>query len=143
MANQFATDLIKAYEGCRLEAYGDSRGIPTIGWGHTGPEVHLGLIWTQEQADDWLQKDMQRAENDVRRSVQVSLSFQSLGALISLEYNANPSDKATIYQLINKKMFLSAADEFPKWDHCAGKELLGLKIRRYDEALTFLKGLRK
>jgi lysozyme len=139
--NQFAFNLITKYEGCRLEAYLDSKGIPTIGWGHTGPEVHLGLTWTQEQADLALSIDMKKAENEAMNNVQVALSQQSMGALISLEYNAGPSKSATIYQLINRKMFLTAVDEFPKWDHAGRVELLGLKIRRYDEGLTFLKGL--
>jgi len=43
--------LIKFHEGCRLVAYKDTRGIWTIGYGHTGPEVIEGLVWTQEQAD--------------------------------------------------------------------------------------------
>ena len=45
-------------EGLRLEAYLDSGGVPTIGWGHTGPEVHEGLVWTREQAVEALKKDM-------------------------------------------------------------------------------------
>jgi lysozyme len=32
-----------------LEAYLDTLGIPTIGVGHTGPEVHLGLKWSREK----------------------------------------------------------------------------------------------
>lgn len=28
-------NLIKKYESCRLTAYLDPVGIPTIGWGHT------------------------------------------------------------------------------------------------------------
>ena len=38
-------------EGCRLTAYQDTLGIWTIGYGHTGPEVCEGLVWTQDQAD--------------------------------------------------------------------------------------------
>jgi lysozyme len=25
--------------------------VPTIGWGHTGPDVKLGMVWTKAQAD--------------------------------------------------------------------------------------------
>ena len=48
-------------EGCRLIAYADplTRGAPwTIGYGHTGREVHPGLIWTREQAKDALVTDV-------------------------------------------------------------------------------------
>lgn len=42
---------IQANESFRPKAYLDTGSVPTIGWGHTGPEVHLGLVWTQDQAD--------------------------------------------------------------------------------------------
>ena len=46
--------VLHHYESCKLKAYPDpaTGGLPwTIGWGHTGPEVKPGLVWTQEQAD--------------------------------------------------------------------------------------------
>ena len=42
------TQLI-AEEGTSHSAYLDTLGVPTIGIGHTGPEVHLGLVWTDDQ----------------------------------------------------------------------------------------------
>ena len=41
--------LTEGFESCRLTAYQDLKGIWTIGWGHTGPEVVEGLVWTQNQ----------------------------------------------------------------------------------------------
>lgn len=35
--------LIKKYEGCRLTAYKCPANVWTIGYGHTGSEVHAGL----------------------------------------------------------------------------------------------------
>lgn len=55
-----AIDLLKRLEGCRLKAYQDNAGVWTIGYGHTGPGVHEGLTWTQEQADAQLNDDVQR-----------------------------------------------------------------------------------
>ncbi len=49
-------------EGCRLKAYRDGGGIWTIGYGHTGPEVHAGLVWTQAWADAQLEADIASAE---------------------------------------------------------------------------------
>jgi lysozyme len=45
-------------EGLRLVAYRDSGGVWTIGWGHTGPEVCEGLVWTREQAVAALECDL-------------------------------------------------------------------------------------
>ena len=53
--------LVKRFEGCRLDAYPDpaTGGDPwTIGWGHTGPEVHKGLTISQDIADAYLLKDL-------------------------------------------------------------------------------------
>jgi lysozyme len=44
-----ALAMTEGDEGLRFEAYQDSGGVWTIGWGHTGPEVHAGLIWSREQ----------------------------------------------------------------------------------------------
>lgn len=49
-----AIDWIKADEGCRFAAYKDTRGIWTVGWGHTGPEVKDGYCVSQDLADSLL-----------------------------------------------------------------------------------------
>jgi lysozyme len=52
---------LKRDEGLRLCAYPDplSGGAPwTIGYGHTGPEVKKGLVWTQRQAEAMLEADV-------------------------------------------------------------------------------------
>lgn len=49
-----ALPQIKREESCRLVAYPDSKGIPTIGWGRADGAVHLGMTCTQAEADGWL-----------------------------------------------------------------------------------------
>ena len=47
-----ARALIKSYEQCRLTAYLPTpNDVPTIGWGATGPDIVLGMTWTQAQCD--------------------------------------------------------------------------------------------
>ena len=58
-----ATDL-RRDEGLRLTAYPDplTRGDPwTIGYGHTGPDVARGTVWTPVQAETALIADIARA----------------------------------------------------------------------------------
>jgi GH24 family phage-related lysozyme (muramidase) len=43
-----------------LKGYPDGGGIPTAGYGHTGPGVFIGKIYTQQQCDDWLAADLQK-----------------------------------------------------------------------------------
>lgn len=55
---------IRRDEGLRLEAYPDplTGAEPwTIGYGHTGPEVHRGLVWTPAEAETALIADIAHA----------------------------------------------------------------------------------
>ncbi len=51
-----AIPLVKADEGCRLDAYRDTLGVWTIGYGHA--HVEPGTRWTQAQADAQLTADL-------------------------------------------------------------------------------------
>ena len=51
-------NLIKIFEGCRLEAYKCPSGVLTIGYGHTGAEVHVGMEITQTEADILLNRPL-------------------------------------------------------------------------------------
>ncbi len=56
--------MLEFEEGRVKKAYPDplTNGDPwTIGVGHTGPEVHQGLIWTDAQIDVALEEDCARA----------------------------------------------------------------------------------
>ena len=64
--------LTQRFEGCKLVAYPDSNGIPTIGWGHTAG-VQLGDTCTQEEADGWLMHELQSASVTVARYVDVAI----------------------------------------------------------------------
>lgn len=60
---------LEDFEGCRHEAYLCSEGVPTIGIGHTGPDVQLGMTWTDEQIAEAFAADMTEAEDGVRRAL--------------------------------------------------------------------------
>ena len=45
-----AAKIDRTLEGFRPYPYQDSAGVWTIGYGHTGADVHPGLVWTFEQA---------------------------------------------------------------------------------------------
>jgi lysozyme len=86
----------RVYEACANYATG---GAPwTIGIGHTGPEVHRGLTWTDRQVDEALNFDIQQCMvgldcrlpwwtdlDDARQDVLVQLTFQlGLGGVLEL-----------------------------------------------------------
>ena len=56
-------EAIKFFEGLKLEAYEDSAGIPTIGYGTIriyGKPVKLGMKIPAEQAEQYLLADVEK-----------------------------------------------------------------------------------
>lgn len=132
--------LIKSFEQCRLTAYPDSGGIWTIGWGHTGPEVREGLVWTQAQADLQLVLDTHAAVIAVIKSLDVAVGQNVFDALVAFTFNVGVTAEAhsTLLRLVNAGYTGAASAEFLKWDHVAGVEIEGLKRRREAERALFL-----
>lgn len=130
--------LAKQFEGCRLEAYADSVGVPTIGCGHT-KGVRMGDACTQAQADEWLAEDMQSSVDAVMRLVRVNLSAGQFAALCDFVFNLGQGNLAgsTLLKHVNAGEMGLAALEFPKWNHAGGVELAGLTRRRLAEQAMF------
>lgn len=130
--------LTKSFEGCRLQAYLDSVGVPTIGYGHTHG-VTMGMSCTQEQADAWLQEDVQWAVQAVNNLVTVPLTQQQFDALVDFTFNLGTGalQRSTLLRLLNSGNYQGAAGEFEKWDKAGGKVLPGLLRRRQAERNMF------
>jgi lysozyme len=133
-------ELIKAHEGLELTAYKDQGGVLTIGYGHTGQDFDENTIWTKEQCDEALMKDLVRFEECVNRLVTVEINQNQYDALCSFTYNlgCRALGNSTLLRLLNDGNSSGAAMEFKKWDHIGSKEINGLLARRNDEATLFL-----
>jgi lysozyme len=140
--NQTGIDLIKEYEGLRLEAYHCSAGVLTIGYGHTG-DVTEGACISEEEAEKLLQQDLARFEKAVDGLVEVDISDDEFAALVSFCYNLGEGNlkSSTLLKCLNGCEYQKAADEFPKWRKADGKVLPGLVKRRAAERELFLKGM--
>ncbi|MBK4770990.1 MAG: lysozyme [Pantoea sp. Morm] len=132
-------NLIKRFEGLRLEAYRDSVGIPTIGYGHTHG-VKMGDVITGAQADAFLREDLQVAELIINTNVKVRLTQGQFDALASFVFNLGSGNfvKSTLLKKLNTGDFSGAAGEFGKWVNAGGKKLPGLVKRRAAEREVFL-----
>ncbi|MGF6476608.1 lysozyme [Pantoea dispersa] len=132
-------NLIKRFEGLRLEAYRDSVGIPTIGYGHTHG-VKMGDVITGAQADAFLREDLQVAELTINTNVKVKLTQGQFDALASFVFNLGSGNfvKSTLLKKLNTGDYAGAADEFGKWVNAGGKKLPGLVKRRAAEREVFL-----
>src|SRR4051812_39515861 len=88
--------LLKSFEQCRLKAYLPTPDdVPTIGWGATGPDIHLGLTWTQEQCDARLQADLAWRERTLTDLLLGSpTTSDQFSAMCSLAYNIGFGDPA-------------------------------------------------
>ena len=130
--------LTKSFESCRYQAYLDSVGVPTIGYGHT-KGVKLGDKCTQAQADAWLKEDVQVAVNAVNRLVKVALTQGQFDALVDFTFNlgGHNLEVSTLLRRLNEKNYAAAAMEFLRWNRAGGKVLAGLTRRRLAEQELF------
>jgi GH24 family phage-related lysozyme (muramidase) len=138
--NQAGLELIKNFEGLKLEAYLCPAKVPTIGYGTT-TGVKMGDRITAAQAEALLRKDVEKFEAAVRKLVTVPLNDNQFSALVSFTYNlgAGALQKSTLLKLLNQGDYESASQEFLKWNKAGGKVLTGLVRRRQAEQALFLK----
>ena len=132
---QQGLDLIKKYEGLRLEAYKCPAGVWTIGYGHT-KGVYKGMSITKEEAEKLLQQDVSVFELQVINTVG-KLSDCKIDALVSFAYNVGIA--AFRNSTLCRKVKANSDDpairnEFMKWVYAGSKKLQGLVKRRAEEA---------
>lgn len=138
--SQKGINLIKKYEGCKLESYLCPAQVLTIGYGHTGSDVKRNMKITEQEAEKLLQKDLERFEIGVLKSVKVNLTQNQFDSLVSFSYNCGLGNlqSSTLLKLLNLGDKQSAAKEFVKWCKANGKVLDGLLKRRLEEQKLFL-----
>ncbi|WP_440216936.1 lysozyme [Chromobacterium piscinae] len=137
--NTAGINLIKQFEGVRLQAYQDAVGVWTIGYGHTGPEVKAGIRISQQQAEQLLAADLEKFETGVGKAVTVPLNANQFSALVSFSYNLGLGNlqSSTLLRLLNKGDYTGAAGQFPLWNKAGGNVLPGLSRRRLAEQTLF------
>ena len=125
-------------EGCRLTAYRDAAGVPTIGYGHTkGVRMgdHISAYWAREL----LKRDIEATERAVRE-LHVTQTEGQLDALTSLAFNIGIGrlKRSTLLRTIrNGGSKAAITREFKRWVYAGGKRLRGLELRREWEARRF------
>jgi lysozyme len=131
--------LTESFEACRFIAYRDIKGVWTIGWGHTGPDVHPGMVITEAEADLLLAKDVQTAVDAVNRLVTVDITQAEFDALVDFTFNigVRALTSSTLLRALNAGDFQAAADRFDEWDHAGGQVIAGLLRRRQAETEMF------
>ena len=149
-ANQATVDLVKHFEGLSLDAYQDSAGVWTIGYGTTaaaglGISPHKGQRITQAEAEWYLQKGLNKFAENIRPYITQPINENEFGAFLSLAYNIGPTafKVSSALRHFNSGDKAKAADAILLWNKATvnGKKtvLKGLVRRRLAEKELFLR----
>ena len=129
---------IKKFESCVLTAYQDSKGVWTIGYGHTAG-VKNGDKITLYQAEQFLREDLVKFEAEANKCKMLTTQGR-YDAVLDFIYNCGPTNfnKSTLKKYIesNRKVW-EIQEQFLLWVNSGGKKLGGLVTRRIWEANRF------
>ena len=103
-------------EGSRHKAYLDTKGIPTIGVGHT-LGVKMGDEWDNQRIFDAFKIDVQIAEDPINNLVKVPLNQNQFDALVSFIFNVGVGafTRSTLLKVLNLGNYKEAANQFDRW----------------------------
>lgn len=132
---------IMSHEGIVKTRYKDSKGIWTIGVGHTAaagginPVTYAGEM-TIKEVIDLLRTDIVKYENGVNAAVKVPLEQHEFDALVSFHYNTGAIAKATLTKTLNAGNKSLAGEQLMNW-----VKPPEIKERRSQERSLFLNGV--
>ena len=139
---QPAIELIKVFEGFKSDVYADCVGNKTIGYGHLirkNEDFQNGI--TRKEGEQILKQDLYRAERSVLRFININLSDEQFGALVSFTFNLGGGSlqRSTLRMRLNRQENLVlVSNEFLRWCKAGGKVIRGLLRRRHAEKFMFL-----
>jgi lysozyme len=137
-ASSTLIQAIKKFEGVSLSAYQDSKGVWTIGYGHT-KDVKKGDRITQYQAEQFLREDLQQFEAIANKVKRIATQGK-FDAVLDFIYNCGPAnfESSTLKKYIEVgKATWEIQEQFLRWVNSGGRKLGGLVSRRIWEANRF------
>lgn len=144
--NKAGADLIKSFEGCKLDAYKCSANKTTIGYGNTyyedGSLVQMGDRITQERAESLFELIADSFASKVKPLITSNVNSNQFDSLVSFAYNCGIGNlkSSTLLRKVNANPNdPTIRAEFEKWNKASGKVLAGLTRRRKAEADLYFK----
>jgi GH24 family phage-related lysozyme (muramidase) len=144
----FLPGFLKQAEAVRNRAYQDSANVWTCGVGHTGPDVHPGMLANVALIDKWLAQDIQTAMRKLYgvldEAAILRLSEHQWAALISFAFNLGVKPSWGLWKLINAGKLDAIPGQIMRFDQArdpaTGKlvVLRGLERRRMAEKALWL-----
>lgn len=134
-----AAAIIIKFEGFRPVSYQDQRGIWTVGYGLTGPQIGPGYTISMPQAQKLLEDRVGQLAEQIKDLVHIDLNTNQMAAVISLAYNIGIGNfkNSTMLVDLNNNAIGMAESEFLRWNHVNGLANPGLTRRRNDELSLF------
>tara|TARA_A100000172_G_scaffold66855_1_gene46488 strand:- start:3375 stop:3818 length:444 start_codon:yes stop_codon:yes gene_type:complete len=131
-------NLIKKFEGCKLEAYKCAAGVWTIGYGSTHG-ISEGMKISQERADMLLLEDIEKFEKAVNKAVKRAMVQCQFDALVSWTFNLGESNlnSSTMLKKLNNQEYDEVIPQMKRWNKVNGQVKQGLVRRREAEALLY------
>lgn len=131
--------LLSQREGIRLKAYRDSKGIPTIGVGHTtaagDPVVSMGMTISPAQCDEILTRDLKKFEDILNGVLKVTVADHEFDALLSIMFNVGPKfSTSTCIKRLNGGDRKNAANAILMWNQ--PPEIIGRRHAEYVQFIT-------
>ena len=142
--SQKGIDLIKEFEGCKLEAYKCPAGVWTIGYGTTDTDyaitktkIKAGLKISKQKAETWLRQSVNKkyCPKVNKYNNKYHWTQNEFDAMVSFAYNLGSIDQLTANGKRTKK---DIAQKMLLYNKAKGKVLPGLTRRRKAEQKLFL-----
>ena len=141
---QKGLNLIKEFEGCKLEAYKCPAGVWTIGYGTTDSDysitktkIKAGLKISKQKAETWLRQSVNKkyCPKVNKYNNKYHWTQNEFDAMVSFAYNLGSIDQLTANGKRTKK---DIAQKMLLYNKAKGKVLPGLTRRRKAEQKLFL-----
>ena len=135
--------FVALWEGDERTVYADklAYNVPTVCNGHTGPDVRVGEVWSKEQCDAVLVRNLEKHGSGLLKCVTVPLNQNQFDALSSWTFNVGVGAAcgSTLVKLLNQGQYANACQQLMRWNRAGGKEVRGLTNRRMAEMELCLK----
>ena len=142
--------FLKEKEGFRSNAYYDSAGVLTIGYGHSAyaPSiaeypVYPGQHISESEGENILRADLKPTESVVNSALKRNITQNQYDALVSFTFNlgAGAFRSSDVLAYTNQGNYQAAADALLEYSHAGGVFLQGLYKRRSEERAMYLSSL--
>ncbi len=140
--------LIMPWESVKYKPSKDIGGVWDVCYGHTGPDIIIGKIYTHEECVALLIKDVKKHEAIVRKSLKIYVPDLTMAAFISFTFNTGAFGNTTLGRKAAAGDLKGACEQLSRWVYVNGKVINGLVNRRvvgdkyrYSERTICLMGL--